>query len=145
MSGLAQASLDDRRRCIDADAERFEHIRAAAAARHRSIAVLGDLHAARRQTIAAAEEMLNVPERSPAGPARIEHLADRRVSGTACARIVRAKPTISAGRSPFITSADSNAASGAGAARPSMTSRHRRRGLIVGEILVAHELFEQLR
>ncbi len=81
----------------------------------------GTPHAA--STIAAAEEMLNVPERSPPVP----HVSNTSLIGalsfTACSRIARAKPTISDGRSPFITSADNNAASAAGAARPSMTSR----------------------
>ena len=45
---LVEAALDDRRRRGDVDAERLEHVGAAAAARHRPVAVLGDAHAARR-------------------------------------------------------------------------------------------------
>ena len=47
-AGVAQRPLDDRGRCIDIDAERLEDISRSAAARHRSIAVLRDRHAARR-------------------------------------------------------------------------------------------------
>ena len=47
-AGLGQAALDDRRRRRDVDAERLEHVGAAALARHRPVAVLGDAHAARR-------------------------------------------------------------------------------------------------
>ncbi len=62
-------------------------------------------------TSAAADEMLNVPDRSPPVPQVSNTSPGGAASFTACSRIVRAKPTISAGRSPFITSAASSAAS----------------------------------
>ena len=73
-------------------------------------------------TIAAADEMLNVPARSPPVPQVSQTSPSGLDTLTACSRIARAKPTSSAGRSPFMRSADSSAASAAGAARPSMTS-----------------------
>src|ERR671932_149219 len=53
-------------------------------------------------TSAAHDEMLKVPARSPPVPQLSTPLSYRRDNVTARARIVRARPTISAGRSPFI-------------------------------------------
>ena len=96
-------------------------------------------------TTAAADETLNVPERSPPVPHVSNTSPGGVASGTACSRIVRAKPTISSGRSPFITSAARRPASAPGAARPSMTSRMAWRGLVGREVLVANELLDELR
>src|SRR5262249_53265013 len=73
-------------------------------------------------TTAAHDEMLNVPERSPPVPHVSNTSSYRRDTCTACARIARARPTISAGRSPFIARPTSRPAIWAGAARPSMIS-----------------------
>ena len=72
-------------------------------------------------TSAAHDEMLNVPDRSPPVPHVSNTCSCLRASGTACCRIVRASPTISAGRSPFITSAIRNPASCASGTCPAMT------------------------
>src|SRR5215203_2504458 len=73
-------------------------------------------------TIAAAEEMLNVPDRSPPVP-HVSNTSRPPVSnGTASRRIVPARPTISSGRSPFIARDTRNAAISAGVARPDMIS-----------------------
>ena len=80
----------------------------------------GTPHAA--TTIAAHDEMLNVPDRSPPVP----HVSNTRLKGreiwTACARIARARPTISSGRSPFMARPTRKAAMWASSARPSITS-----------------------
>ena len=75
---VAQRALDDCRRRGDVDAELFEHVGAAAAARHRSIAVLRDLDAAggdddrrRRRDVERARPI-------SAGAAGVEHVARRR-------------------------------------------------------------------
>ena len=73
-------------------------------------------------TSAAAVEMLKRARAIAAGAAGVER--PRRAASaarTACSRIVRAKPTISAGRSPFIASADQQrrrSAAGVRLARP---------------------------
>src|SRR5262245_61108411 len=66
--------------------------------------------------------MLNVPDRSPPVPQVSKMPSCRRESLTAFARMVLARPTISAGFSPFIASPMSRPAMCAGADRPSMTS-----------------------
>src|SRR5437762_8508677 len=76
-------------------------------------------------TMAAQDEILNVPERSPPVPHvsnTVSAVPERFDSCTACARIVFASPTISAGRSPFIASPMSRPAIWAGVARPSITA-----------------------
>src|SRR5918993_1083511 len=73
-------------------------------------------------TMAAADEMLNVPDRSPPVP-HVSNTSHPCVSNrTACRRIVSARPTISSGRSPFIARATRNAAVTAGVAPPDMIS-----------------------
>ncbi|MFN7916955.1 MAG: hypothetical protein U0Q55_16550 [Vicinamibacterales bacterium] len=73
-------------------------------------------------TIAEQVEMLNVPDRSPPVPQVSNTGSNRRDSDTAWARIVRARPTISCGRSPFMASPTRKPAIWASPARPSMTS-----------------------
>jgi hypothetical protein len=85
--------------------------------------VLGHVSPAPAITTAAVDDTLKVPARSPPVPQVSNTSPAGADSGTACSRIVRAKPTISCGRSPFIASAVSSPASAPGAARPSMTSR----------------------
>ena len=107
---VVQRALDDRRRRGEVHAELLEHVGAAAAARHRSIAVLGDLDAARRDDDRRRRRDV---ERARRDRRRCRRCRTPRPSAldsfTACSRIARAKPTISAGRSPFIASADSSA------------------------------------
>jgi hypothetical protein len=69
-------------------------------------------------TRAAAEEILNVPARSPPVPQVSNTSSNVRDSCTALARIVFARPTISAGRSPFIVRPMSSAPICAGVASP---------------------------
>ena len=73
-------------------------------------------------TIATHDEMLKVADRSPPVPQQSKTPSCRRDSGTAWRRMVRASPTISAGRSPFIANATSRAPMCAGAAVPAMIS-----------------------
>ena len=73
-------------------------------------------------TSAATVETLNVCAPVAARAAGVEHRRDSATSCVARARIVRAKPTTSAGRSPFMASAMSSAAICDGCARPSMIS-----------------------
>src|SRR6267142_156574 len=73
-------------------------------------------------TMAAHDEILMVPDRSPPVPHVSNTSSYRFETLTACARIVRARPTISAGRSPFIARPISRPAMCAGAAWPSITS-----------------------
>ena len=95
-------------------------------------------------TIAAADEMLNVPDRSPPVP----HVSNTSPAGalnfTACSRIVRAKPTISDGRSPFITSADEQRGERRRRGAPFHDLAHRPGRFLGGQVLVAHDFFEQL-
>jgi hypothetical protein len=76
-------------------------------------------HAA--MTSALAEDTLNVPARSPPVPHVSNASGYERDSFTECARMVRARPTISSGRSPFIDRPTSNAASCAEVAWPVIT------------------------
>ena len=69
-----------------------------------------------------------VPARSPPVPHVSKASGNGRDSFTECDRIVRARPTISCGRSPFIAKPTSKAASCAGVACPVMIELHRRRG-----------------
>ena len=80
-----------------------------------------------------------------AGAAGVEDRARRRDSRTACARIVRAKPTISAGRSPFMRSTASSAASDGRRRAPLHDLAHDPGRLVLGEVLVAHDLLDQRR
>ena len=73
-------------------------------------------------TSAATVDTLNVCARSPPVPQVSKTSAYSRDSLVARARIVRARPTTSAGRSPFIASAIRSPAICAGCARPSMIS-----------------------
>jgi hypothetical protein len=74
------------------------------------------------RTMAATVETLKVCARSPPVPQVSKTGWNSRDSFVDRALIVRAKPTISAGRSPFIASAMSKPAICAGCARPSMIS-----------------------
>ena len=76
--------------------------------------------------------MLKVPAPSPPVPHVSRASGRGRGSGTARARIVRAKPTISAGRSPFCRSAISRPAICAAGTSPSMMRGHRRGRLGLG-------------
>ena len=110
MPASVEAALDDRRRRGDVDAERFEHVRAAAAARDRAVAVLGDAHAARREHDRRDRRDVERVRAVAARAAGVEH---RRVTSATASSRARAwsarSPTISAGRSPFIASADQQA------------------------------------
>jgi hypothetical protein len=81
----------------------------------------GTPHAA--TTIATTEEMLNV--RAPSPPVPHTSTADGHVRGsfTASARIARAKPPISWGRSPFMARPTSRPATCASLAWPHITAR----------------------
>ena len=143
-AGLGEAALDDRRRRRDVDAERFEDVGAAGLARHRAVAVLGDAHAAGGDDERRARRDV---ERARTDRRRCRRCRTRRRSRrdscTACARIVRARPTISAGRSPFIARPTSRPAICAGAARPSMTSAIAAAASSVGQVFVARQLLDQ--
>ena len=95
-------------------------------------------------TRAAAEEILNVPDRSPPVPQVSNTSSTGADSFTACSRIVRAKPTISAGRSPFITRAASSAASERSRRAPFHHLAHDAGSLVRREVLVAQNLLQQL-
>jgi hypothetical protein len=72
-AGLDQAALDGGRRRPDVDAERLEHIRAAAPAGHGSVAVLRHAHAAGRDDERRDGRDVERVRAIPAGAARIEH------------------------------------------------------------------------
>ena len=101
-----EAPLDDGRRGVDVHAERLEEIGAAALARDRPVAVLGDAHAD-----AAHDQRRDRRDVEGVGIDRRRCRTCRtrdRISATARVarrRIVRARPTTSEGRSPFIARA----------------------------------------
>ena len=72
-------------------------------------------------TMADPVEMLNVFEKSPPVP-QVSMAPGGAATGTAAARMARAKPRISSSLSPFIRSAVSRAASRAGDTSPAMTA-----------------------
>ena len=72
-AGLVEAALDDRRRGRDVDAERLEQVGAAAAARHRSVAVLRDRDAARGEHQRRDRRDVERVRAIAAGAAGVEH------------------------------------------------------------------------
>ena len=117
-----RGSVRRRRRRRDVDAERLEQVGAAAAARHRPVAMLGDAHAARGQHQRGDGRDIERVRSVAAGAAGVEHRMEVFDSLVARARIVRASPTISpAARlsSPGRSAARRSATT---AARPSMIS-----------------------
>ena len=97
-------------------------------------------------TIAAADEMLNVPDRSPPVP----HVSNTSPGGVdSLHRVLAHRPREAddLGRPLAFHHAapTSSAASAPGAARPSMTSRMAAGGLVGREVLVANELLDELR
>ena len=106
--------------------ERLEHVGAAALARHRSIAVLGDAHAAGGDHERGGGRDVERARAVAAGAARVEHVAGAARQRHRLAPASSApSPTSSAGRSPFIDRPMSRPAICAGAASPRMITRHR--------------------
>ena len=68
MPRFVEAAFDDRRRRGDLDAERFEDVGAAGAARDERLPCLATRTPQAATTSAAHDEMLNVPARSPPVP-----------------------------------------------------------------------------
>ena len=125
-----------------------KHVGAAAVARHRAVAVLGDPHAARRRrTIAAAVEMLNVLAPSPPVPQVSNDVGPRLGSGTAArahrrARSRRSRPAARLSCASADRAARRSAPAGAS---PSMIAPIACGGLGLGQVLLAAQLLEQRR
>ena len=126
-------------------AERLEHVRAAAPARHRSVAVLGHRHAAGGHDDGGDRRDVEGAGAVAARAAQVERR--RRTAFDSCtarSRIVRAKPTISAGRSPFIARPTSNPAMRRRRSRaPSMMSAIAAAASAAREVLAPRQLLEQ--
>ena len=125
-------------------AELLEDVGAAAAARHRSVAVLGHLHAARRDHQRRRRRDVEGARAIAAGAAGVEHLAGRRRQ---LHRVLAHRPREAddLGRPLALHRQRGQQRRRAPPARraPSMTSRMAAGGLVLGEVLVAHELLDQ--
>ena len=119
--GLLEGRHNAIGRRVELDAERFEHVRRSGSARHGAIAVLRHPHTCSSQDDCGGGRHIEGVRAVASGAARIEDISHRLAAvGVARARIVRANPTISAGRSPLSASAMSSAAMCAGWASPFM-------------------------
>ena len=92
---------------------------------------------------APTDEMLNVPPPSPPVPHVSNVSSNSPVSRTLRSRIVRAKPTISGVRSPFIRSADQQAGDLRGRRLAVHDGGHRGRRLLGREVVTLLKALEQ--
>ena len=145
MPRLGQTALDDGRRGRHADAERFEHVGAAGQARHRSIAVLGDANAARRDDERRARRDVERARAIAAGAARVEHalVTLRHLHGVRAHRAREADDF----RRPLAFHGEPDQQPGDVRRRRAALHHfgHGRRGLIAREVFVPRQLVDERR
>ena len=142
-TGLAQRALDRRRRRRHVDAERLEDVRRSTLARDRSVPMLRHRHAARRNHNRRGRRDIEGARAIAAGAARIEHVVDRRaqlhrvLAHRACEADDFRRPLA------FHDESGQQRAQRGRVRPPFHDFAHRRGRLVFGEVLVAHDLFEQ--